>query len=498
MGKSNTEQLAIAKKYLGQGGSHFRKYCGLPAGSAWCDAYVTTIFHEAGNASLFCDGKKQTYCPTTIKWCYNNLASIPPYLALPSDIIFFDWELNGIPNHIGFIRERKSCDEVYTIEGNTSGGIVAQKTRPVKYIQGIYRPHFTAKFDISKPLEIDGLFGYNSIAMLQKALGGLEIDGILGKGTVKKLQAWAGVAQDGAWATKTSKAIQKKLGVTADGYFGANSCKALQKWCNNKVFGGDSKPESKTYTGTLPSIHVKKSVEQVIADTIKWGKWIASDNSFHYGHGKNAHHNGCYFCGTNTLSGGRAKTGIKDWQKTYCCNPFVHACFAHGGQVTAMLSKCQSGASYDFHKGRGYDASSLFKRVYNIQAGDVLCSDSHVALYIGGGKVVQAGHEDDNVPYSKSWNSSISVGTYKGYKRVYRLVKGVDADVPIRFGEYSDRVKQVQKFLNWYNGKNVLTEDGIFGEGTEKYVKAFQTAQHITADGIVGNGTLAKMKGAKR
>ena len=496
MGMNNVELLKLAQKYLGKGGSIFNQFC--HSSGAWCCAYVTYLFHKGDDAKLFYGGKVVVYCPTAIKWCSANLAMIPPYLALPMDIVFFDWNHNGLPDHIGFIRERKNCDEVYTIEGNTNGGVVAQKTRTVGYIQGIYRPHFPAKFDISKPLEIDGLFEYNSIAMMQKALGGLEIDGIMGKSTVKKLQAWAGVAQDGAWATKTSKAIQKKLGVTADGYFGKDSCKALQKWCNSKVFGGDPKPESKTYTGTLPSIHVKKSVEQVIADTIKWGKWIASDNSFHYGHGKNAHHNGCYFCGTNTLTGGRAKTGIKDWQKTYCCNPFVHACFAHGGQVPAMLSKCQSGTSYDFHKGKGYDASSLFKRVYNLQAGDVLCSDSHVALYIGGGKVVHAGHEDDNVPYSKSWNSSISIGTYKYYKRVYRLVKGVDADVLIRFGEYSDRVKQVQKFLNWYNGKNVLTEDGIFGEGTEKYVKAFQTAQKIAVDGVIGNGTLAKMKGAKR
>lgn len=260
--KSNTEQLAIAKKYVGYGGSKFRKFCGLPSGSAWCDAYVTTIFAEAGNASLFCNGTKQTYCPTTIKWCLKNLASIPPYLALPSDITFFDWELNGVPNHIGFIRERKNCDEVYTIEGNTNGGIVAQKTRPVKYIQGIYRPHFPAKFDASKPLVIDGLFGYNSIAVLQKALG-VAVDGILGKGTVKALQKWAGVAQDGAWGAKTSKAIQKKLGVTADGLFGANSCKALQRWANAQVF-----PQQ-----TTPQTRVMACAQKLIAQGFKYVKY---------------------------------------------------------------------------------------------------------------------------------------------------------------------------------------------------------------------------------
>ena len=242
MGKSNIEQLNIAKKYLGQGGSHFRKYCGLPAGAAWCDAYVTTIFHEAGNKDLFCGGTKQTYCPTTIKWCYNNLASIPPYLALPSDIIFFDWELNGVPNHIGFVRERKSCDEIYTIEGNTGNSICANRTRNTKYVQAVFRPHFKpTAFDPNKALVIDGLMGYNTIAVVQKALKAKgvysgAIDAIMGQGTVKAIQKWAGVAQDGAWATKTSKAIQKKLGVTADGLFGKESCKAFQKWANAQVF----------------------------------------------------------------------------------------------------------------------------------------------------------------------------------------------------------------------------------------------------------------------
>lgn len=230
MGKSNVEQLNIAKKYLGQGGSRFRKFCGLPSGSAWCDAFVTTIFAEAGNSSLFCSGSKQTYCPTTISICRKQLAEVPPYLALPSDIIFFDWEPNGVPNHIGFVRERKDCEAIYTIEGNTSGGIVANKLRSTKYVCGIYRPHFKATYKIGK-LDVDGYFGYNSIAMLQKALG-VGVDGILGQGTVKALQRKCGASADGLWGRATSKAVQKWLGVTVDGYFGPNSVKALQRWIN--------------------------------------------------------------------------------------------------------------------------------------------------------------------------------------------------------------------------------------------------------------------------
>lgn len=237
MGKNNIEQLNIAKKCLGNGGSKFRKFCGLPAGAAWCDAFVTTIFAEAGNSSLFCSGKIQTYCPTTISICRKQLAEVPPYLALPSDIIFFDWEPNGVPNHIGFVRERKDCEAIYTIEGNTSGGIVANKVRNTKYVCGIYRPHFKASYKIGT-LTVDGYFGYNSIAMLQKALG-VGVDGILGQGTVKALQRKCGASADGLWGKATSKAVQKWLGVTVDGYFGPNSVKALQRWIN-KTNGGES------------------------------------------------------------------------------------------------------------------------------------------------------------------------------------------------------------------------------------------------------------------
>lgn len=99
---------------------------------------------------------------------------------------------------------------------------------------------------------------------------------------------------------------------------------------------------------------------------------IAADNRFHYGytnkHGStnskkwspNAHHNGCYFCGTNTTSGDRSKKGITDYQYTYCCNPFVGAAWAHGGGVPKALELCKKGSSWGFKKGAGYDSSKLF------------------------------------------------------------------------------------------------------------------------------------------
>lgn len=240
---TNNELLKIAQKHLGQGGARFRKFAGLPSGAAWCNAFVDYVANEGGVSALYFNGKKETYCPHSIKWCKANLAELPLYLAMPMDIIYFDWDRNGNPNHIGFVRGHKNTDSIYTIEGNTSGGIVAQKTRNGKYVQGIYRPHFTVKGLKKEKLAVDGDFGFKSIYNLQCALG-CGTDGVLGKVTVKALQKKAGASADGAWGRNTSKAVQKMTGAKVDGEFGKNSVIALQKWINKVNYPSATKKPS--------------------------------------------------------------------------------------------------------------------------------------------------------------------------------------------------------------------------------------------------------------
>ena len=255
------------------------------------------------------------------------------------------------------------------------------------------------------------------------------------------------------------------------------------------------------YKGTLPSLKIVKSNAQVIEDAIKWAKWIAGDNRFHYGKGKDAHHNGCYFCDTQPKS--KKNSGILDYKFTYCCNPFIGAAWAHGGCIPKALDMCQHGNSWDFNKGSGYDKSSLFTNLGHpaqstLKPGDVLCNDTHVAMYIGNGKIVEASGGDDNKRNSTKWNNSIRVTSlsalrYKGFKRVHRFNSSVNTTMVIRYGEVSDRIKELQKFLNWYFGKEVCAVDGIFGDGTLKYVKLFQTARKLAVDGIIGANTISEM-----
>lgn len=119
-----------------------------------------------------------------------------------------------------------------------------------------------------------------------------------------------------------------------------------------------------------------------------WGVMIAADDSFTYGGGQTAHRCGCYFCGTNRAAKGPG------YEKTYCCNPFVHACYAHGAGDPQMLRTCQRTDSVGMEKsdytkygnwicvGRPSEA--------DLEMGDVLVCEYHVMLYIGDGELVHA------------------------------------------------------------------------------------------------------------
>lgn len=192
-------------------------------------------------------------------------------------------------------------------------------------------------------------------------------------------------------------------------------------------YGNSSVTASKKVAGYVGGKVVQSAASKKVAEgAVAWAIKIANDNSFHYGNGANAHRNGCYFCGTQPAKKQRYVIG---WEKTYCCNPFVHAAYAHGGKEPTMYKKCKGFGSYDWED---YKTSKLFAKLGHpakstLVKGDVLCFDGHVAMYIGNGQLVEAASEDDGVKYSRSWNKSIGISNltdrrYKTFTHVYRYI----------------------------------------------------------------------------
>ena len=347
------------------------------------------------------------------------------------------------------------------------------------------------------------------------------------KGTeVTKLQNYLNWYTDGEFFKKCGKAdgiygdntfkYTKKMQTAffgkaeADGKVGAKTIAKMKAYSNSFKPTPEPTPTptpSGKYTGEIPTLRLVKSNAQVKADACAWASWIAGDNRFHYGYGQHAHHNGCYFCGTQSM---KKNHGIVDSEFTYCCNPFVGAAWAHGGCIPKAISLCQNCNSWDFNKGHGYDASSLFDKLGHpakskLKAGDVLCNGRHVALYLGNGKLAEASGGDDNKKNSAKWNNSIHVITmsdskYNSFDRVYRYNGKVDADIVMRHGECSDRVMQWQKFLDWYfDGeftKQCGAPDRFFGDNTLKWTKKFQEKEFgkKEADGLCGNKTFGRAK----
>ena len=137
--------------------------------------------------------------------------------------------------------------------------------------------------------------------------------------------------------------------------------------------------------------------EEAINAACDWAVMIANDNSFTYGVGDRAHRFGCYFCDTNIRKKGAELVDGHSYEKTYCCNPFVHAAFAHGAGDAGMLADCQKGTGVTM-KESSYTKYGTWvnagKPSYsNLQRGDVLVKSNHVVLYIGNGQIVHAAGE---------------------------------------------------------------------------------------------------------
>lgn len=182
----------------------------------------------------------------------------------------------------------------------------------------------------------------------------------------------------------------------------------------------------------------------------EWAEMIAADDSFTYGAGKRAHRYGCYFCGTNVGPNknikGKSLVNGHSYEKTYCCNPFVHAAYAHGAGDPAMLKACQNGGGvamsaksytrYGHWTNKGKISYGSLKR------GDVLVCPSHVALYVGNGQIAQAADNDgawtatsirvngmSKSRYESKWKFVMRyTGVGKGVKYEIHEVENADAD----------------------------------------------------------------------
>lgn len=301
--------------------------------------------------------------------------------AKPGDIVSFDFgEYDGVRDHVGIV-EGVSGKYLICIEGNTSengsqsnGGMVVRQRRHYSSVCAATRPKYKG--------EDRGL--YDGIIPTKTIDKGDKGD------QVRYLQNFLNWALQGAWET------EKYTELRADGECGGKTCGAI------KLFR-DIHHLSDKETWSKACVEVAKEMKMTEAQkAVNWAVATARDNSFTYGEGSRAHNYGCYYCGTNISGKKHAKKGTR-WDKTYCCNPFIHAAYAHGAGNKNMLKACKAGGGggmtphswtrYGCWKTVGKCKEVPYK---SLRAGDVIISahnPNHVWMYVGRGHLVEASGE---------------------------------------------------------------------------------------------------------
>ncbi|MCQ2546131.1 MAG: CHAP domain-containing protein [Clostridia bacterium] len=113
--------------------------------TAWCAMFVSAVAIKSGTTDIIVRG---SYCPSVISTYKNSKTSNysyaggSRYVPKAGDVIFFDWNRNGVPDHTGLVAS-VSGNTIKTIEGNYSDA-VGYRTFSAGYsmVQGYGLPNY--------------------------------------------------------------------------------------------------------------------------------------------------------------------------------------------------------------------------------------------------------------------------------------------------------------------------------------------------------------------
>ena len=115
----NGDIVIIAKSQVGNvGGKPYWTWYGFDQRVEWCAIFVSWCANESGQLNITVP--KFSRVEDGIQW-YKNQGKWKDrnYVPKAGDLIFFDWENDNDPDHVGIV-EKVEDGKVYTIEGNSS------------------------------------------------------------------------------------------------------------------------------------------------------------------------------------------------------------------------------------------------------------------------------------------------------------------------------------------------------------------------------------------
>jgi hypothetical protein len=159
---------------------------------SWCDMFQSWCGSQSGEAKAV---GHFAYCPSHVSWfkgkdAWNGKSFWGVHRG---DIVFWDWEHNGVANHVEIIEGFTSGGNVVTIGGNTgsaSNGVYRQ-TRSLAYMLGTGRPAYSDAATLwPGHVYKTGVPNLGNVRRIQEKLGGLKADGDFGPKTKAKVIAF--------------------------------------------------------------------------------------------------------------------------------------------------------------------------------------------------------------------------------------------------------------------------------------------------------------------
>lgn len=134
-------------------------YFGM-SGVPWCAMFASWVMAQSGTRAAGIPGAS---CTAIMGAAKRAGAWLPASKLGAGDLVLFDWDRDGSPDHIGIVESVTSYGFV-TIEGNTSsgsagsqsnGGGVWRRSRAVGYVLGGVRPAYETEEDEDTVTEKD-------------------------------------------------------------------------------------------------------------------------------------------------------------------------------------------------------------------------------------------------------------------------------------------------------------------------------------------------------
>ena len=119
MGEGNAAIVAVAQAEIGNsGGIKYCEWYGYNYRVEWCAIFVSWVADQCGYLDAGILPKTAGVRPYVDWFIERGQWQGRDYEPVPGDIVFFDWESDGLADHVGIV-EKVEDGLIYTVEGNT-------------------------------------------------------------------------------------------------------------------------------------------------------------------------------------------------------------------------------------------------------------------------------------------------------------------------------------------------------------------------------------------